>query len=261
MVPLLLISGLIAGASLLLLVFYAIKEYKGIVFQSHAILMTLIVLCLCFSVIPWNIVPYNDSVCLSRLWLTLLSVTLCVGVTFAKAATVWFMFSLENAEFSEYERFNAKSSSKIFTHNILPIVMFCLPQLIILIVWTCVYPYRSIVVITDPIQRIGEYQCDTSTIAYSITECIFFAILGLFCIAMLIFTWRVNEKTTQARFALISVYNLALCGIIFLPLFIFLTTENSRSAIVAAILIFLAFQTVVTFYLPAFEDLGLFGKK
>jgi hypothetical protein len=63
---------------------------------------------------------------------------------------------------------------------------------------------------------------------------LFFLVLGIAGLGIVYYSWRVNLKTSHSRFALISLYNLILSGIVFVPLFIFLDTEAQRSSIVCS---------------------------
>jgi hypothetical protein len=79
----------------------------------------------------------------------------------------------------ELQEERIKTMKKAVQLNILPLFIV-IPQIVILIVWSCVKSYDSVIFLSDEVLRIGEYQCNSETIAYSIVEGIMIDFIKMF---------------------------------------------------------------------------------
>jgi len=124
-------------------------------------------------------------------------------------------------------------------------------QFTVLIIWTFVKRYESYIEVTDTILLIGDYRCRSGSVAYVVVEAFFEAVLICFGIYNVYTTWAFNSKTSQSKWALISLYNYGVCGILLLTLLSFLTHDEDWCIVVCSLSIFATTQSVLGYYIPA----------
>jgi len=177
---------------------------------------------------------------------------LCIGMAISLAANFsrasmlkWIQKLMKSSEWGE----KAPSFYLFLFRDILIITGI---QIVILIVWSAVDPYATEFVVTDPINLIGEYACDTPFWGYYIIELGYIAILAGYGIFVIYQAWNLSSQANQVKWILITTYNYIMVFLVFSPLFVFLSDERSRSIMAFLAIMFLSLQSEICFYLPGF---------
>uniref|UniRef100_A0A6B2L020 G-protein coupled receptors family 3 profile domain-containing protein n=1 Tax=Arcella intermedia TaxID=1963864 RepID=A0A6B2L020_9EUKA len=199
------IGGLVV--SFVICVFVVVVHILLLPTYKHRLVSKVLTSILCFSsvinylsLIFWFLEADRNAICLARVWVFAIANTLLMSVVFNTTLQYYFI----KITIDDHAQMNTKFS---FLPSTLGIIgSFLLIQIVLLVVWTVVDPYISVVQVTNQVDYVGSYACDSTYLStWLIIECIFFLILLIFGLYCVVYTWKI--LTTKSRWLLMCIYN------------------------------------------------------
>jgi len=245
-------------ASILAGIFGLVRDMKSaFIFRVYTVLFSLATFTVFTSVIPWLIIPNTTAVCLARVWMSFMSITLLLSATFAKTQIYRYVYSLDKK--GDIHTLKKMTDGTHKVKAVLPLFSIIgisvAIQFVILIVWSFVQTYQSYFILTDDLLNIGEYRCTSGSNAYWIVEIIYLALLIFIGCINLYRAWGFNVQTDQSKWALISLYNFFVGGVVLIPLAVFLHTDTDISIVVSSVLVFIGTQAFICLFVPVLLEI------
>eukprot|EP01127_Copromyxa_protea_P000920 TRINITY_DN1082_c1_g1_i1.p1 TRINITY_DN1082_c1_g1~~TRINITY_DN1082_c1_g1_i1.p1 ORF type:complete len:662 (-),score=109.53 TRINITY_DN1082_c1_g1_i1:28-2013(-) len=199
------------------------------------------------SVAMWLIVPTSDHICMARVWLGTIAVSIMLGASISRASQIKRL----NAALHSISKMEDVMKQKLWYTFIDLFVIFCV-QLVILIIWQSVDPYRSVLVIYDVDNNRGAYECASDSLGLWGAEVGVLAIIVIYGMIEIYQAWNLPSQTNQSKWLLFSLYNTILTAAVCLPIISLVDGEEEVAMVAVVGLIFLIFQMQVSFMVPSF---------
>lgn len=123
-------------------------------------------------------------------------------------------------------------------------------QLVILVIWHAVDPYRPVLIVLDEFELTAEWQCASDTLALWGVEVAYIALVVLYGVAQIYRSWSIASRINQSRWILLSLYNVMLTGAACLPIIALVEGEKNLAIVAISGLLFITFQIQGSFLFP-----------
>jgi ABC-type phosphate transport system substrate-binding protein len=169
------------------------------------------------AVFFWALAASTDDICMARYSLVLLGYSLILGAMFSKS---WEL----NKVFRTGENDGLENPlQEIPWWRFCRVFLFIVGiQVILLITWYAVDPPKHFSTVLDPINWIGSHKCVVDNVSvWAALELVYFFFLlvwGAYLAYETKDVWAKYNYPNESRSILMSIYNLAFCGVILLPL-------------------------------------------
>eukprot|EP01127_Copromyxa_protea_P021905 TRINITY_DN7652_c0_g1_i2.p1 TRINITY_DN7652_c0_g1~~TRINITY_DN7652_c0_g1_i2.p1 ORF type:complete len:364 (-),score=38.43 TRINITY_DN7652_c0_g1_i2:35-994(-) len=195
----------------------------------------------------WILVPVSDNVCMARVWLGTIAVSMMLGASISRASQIKRL----NQALHSIAKMEDMIQQKLWWAFV-DLVVIVIVQLLILAVWQSVDPFRSVTVVYDSDNLTGAYECASDSLGFWAVEVAFLAIIVIYGMIEIYQAWNLPSQTNQSKWILFSLYNTIIVAAVCLPI-ISLVDGEKEIAIVAIVgLIFLFFQMQTSFMVPSF---------
>jgi len=154
------------------------------------------------AVIVWTLEPINDSICKGRWW------SIGLGMVVFSAGVFCRSFQLKKIH-QLVKNGKYKSSKKINHIKLLFMIMGILTaiELILLLLLEITTPSHSVVVVTDVINRTGQYKCDNSIpFIWMILQSIYLVFILGMGIYFMYSTWGISSSVDDTRINILMIF-------------------------------------------------------
>ena len=227
-------------AALSLFIHRDTNDWKTIFFSLYVVLGSVF----CFvAVLAFNTTPNSTFVCQSRVWLTAVGFSILLSGIFARSYQYYVIYGL------------GTNMSVSIDHAIviLKVLGTCLlPQFILLIVWTSYDPYLPVLVNFNTINDTASWKCDSNVFVVWIwMEVTYFLSLLVFGLWLFSVTWDLKGFFRDSKYIIVCIYNVIVTLCVVLTLYLSVEfTDDSIGAIASAAILFSAFTSNSTIFLP-----------
>jgi len=200
----------------------------------------------------WLIVPTNDHVCMARVWLGCIAISLMLSCSISRTSNIR-SFAKADKKRDSIVKFKKLQSQPLW-RTYLDAIVILTAQLVILIIWQSVDPYRSTIEVLDSFNLVGEYHCIMNTLGFWGVEGVFIAIIVTYGVLQLYLSWEMVGNIGLSKWILFSLYNVILTGAACLPIIALISGEQNLCSVVVSGGLFIYAQLQFSFYLPALSN-------
>jgi len=209
------------------------------------------------AVFAWALIPTSNEICQAQACLLCLGYILVLGAMFSKCWEVSKIFyRAENGNISPF----VETSWWKFCLVLIRVVLI---EVLMLAVWMGTIPPTAHIAIIDPINLIGRHSCRYNP--YSAFFFVYFVLIlgwGAYLAYITRDIWVKHNYPNESKAILMSIYNLAFCGFILLPLALLLNvTQDVIFFLMAVFLMIPTTFALVTVYGPKLLDFLSASKK
>jgi len=212
--------------------------------------------------LPFYIVQPTTGICHARIWFTGMGFSIVLGTMFSRTWQLREIYLLQKKQFDRLKGVSVASSlvKLIISMSVIVTVAF-----IFLAIWTGVDPYGPSLVITDHLNLVGEWRCDSKYLVTWISIFSFLVfILILFGIYVIYQTWSFQLKASmsETKWVLFALYNIVLNFAAVAPVLGFHDlAENDLAVVVCSTIIFSGGGIIFAVMLPRVLKLyGIVGR-
>jgi len=198
------------------------------------------------AIVFWYLVPTSVHICLARVFLTSLGYTLILASIFTR---LWQLHRIYQTVHKQQRLTTRIRAVMEVTWGVLIILVL---QFIFLIVWATEDPYTNELYLTDPINLLAEWKCNSKHFSIWIgVELTFFGLLLVWGVVVIYRSWTYKVRTKEPKWLLISIYNFFLSITVLITLFSVLDL-NDDSVCYTVVVVMVFSITSVTFcvYFP-----------
>eukprot|EP01126_Amoeba_proteus_P044086 TRINITY_DN487_c0_g1_i3.p1 TRINITY_DN487_c0_g1~~TRINITY_DN487_c0_g1_i3.p1 ORF type:complete len:558 (-),score=69.63 TRINITY_DN487_c0_g1_i3:158-1831(-) len=196
----------------------------------------------------WLIVPTTSHVCMARVWLGTIGLSVILSTNISRASQIQKLNAIVKSNRSTQKLQEVQQQGALMMFRDVAIVFMI--QVVIDIIWQTVDPYSSRLVPQDDFQLLAEWQCQSDSLALWIIELVFMVLVCFYGVIQIYRSWSITSRINQSKWILLSLYNVILTGTACLPIVGLVTGEKNLAIVAVSGLTFIYVQIQFSFLLP-----------